>query len=34
MTPKAMDYSLHIIYNDQILKFADNVKFLGGSGSE
>lgn len=29
MTPKATDYPLHIIYNDQTLKFSVNVKFLG-----
>jgi hypothetical protein len=28
MTPKAMDYPLHIIYNDQTLKCSDNVKVL------
>jgi hypothetical protein len=31
MMPKAMDYPLHIIYNDQTLTFSDSVKFLSVS---
>jgi hypothetical protein len=29
ITPKALDYSLHIVCNDQDLNFDENVKFLG-----